>query len=48
MARALVITDKTVGTHVEDIFNKLGFQSRAQVAAWVATQRPAAPGVVAA
>jgi DNA-binding NarL/FixJ family response regulator len=39
IGRALVITEKTVGTHVEDIFNRLGFQSRAQVAAWVGTQQ---------
>ena len=38
IARSLIITEKTVGTHVEDIFNKLGFQSRAQVAAWVGMQ----------
>jgi DNA-binding CsgD family transcriptional regulator len=42
IARALVITEKTVGTHVEDIFNRLGFQSRAQVGAWVGRQRAAA------
>jgi DNA-binding NarL/FixJ family response regulator len=35
IARSLRIGQKTVGTHVEDIFNRLGFQSRAQVAAWV-------------
>jgi predicted ATPase/DNA-binding CsgD family transcriptional regulator len=47
IARALVITEKTVGTHVEDIFNRLGFQSRAQVGAWVGRQRAAAAGAAA-
>jgi predicted ATPase len=42
IARELIITEKTVGTHVEDIFNKLGFQARTQVAAWVATRQGAA------
>jgi DNA-binding NarL/FixJ family response regulator len=48
IARALIITEKTVGTHVEDIFNKLGFQSRAQVAAWMGRQgTPLRPGTQA-
>jgi DNA-binding NarL/FixJ family response regulator len=30
--------ERTVDNHVQHIFNKLGFNSRAQIAAWVATQ----------
>lgn len=35
IAHQLTITEGTVGTHVEHILDKLGCQSRAQVAAWV-------------
>ena len=34
----LIITPKTAGVHVEHILAKLGFQSRAQIAAWAAQQ----------
>jgi non-specific serine/threonine protein kinase len=34
IAQALGITEKTANTHIQNIFNKLGFSSRAQVAAW--------------
>jgi DNA-binding NarL/FixJ family response regulator len=34
IADALVIADGTAGVHVDHILNKLGFRSRAQVAAW--------------
>jgi non-specific serine/threonine protein kinase len=34
IAEALVITDGTAGIHVTHILDKLGFRSRAQVAAW--------------
>lgn len=34
IATALVITERTAGTHVQNILNKLGFNSRAQIAAW--------------
>ena len=37
MAKALVITEGTVANHVQHILNKLGFDSRAQIAVW-ATQ----------
>ncbi len=37
IAARLFISDRTVGTHVGNILNKLGFNSRAQVATWVAT-----------
>ena len=36
---ALVISVRTVQGHVEHILRKLGFGSRAQVAAWVAQRR---------
>jgi DNA-binding NarL/FixJ family response regulator len=34
IAEALVISERTVTTHVANILSKLGFNSRAQVAAW--------------
>jgi predicted ATPase/DNA-binding CsgD family transcriptional regulator len=34
----LFISERTVDSHVRSILNKLGFSSRAQIAAWVATQ----------
>jgi non-specific serine/threonine protein kinase len=33
-----VLAKRTVDSHIEHIFNKLGFTSRAQIATWV-TQR---------
>ena len=36
IADALVIAEGTAGVHVDHILNKLGFRSRAQVAAWAA------------
>lgn len=39
IAERLVISERTAETHVEQIRNKLGFRSRAQIAGWVA-QRP--------
>jgi DNA-binding CsgD family transcriptional regulator/tetratricopeptide (TPR) repeat protein len=38
IAEDLVIAQRTVDTHVERILSKLGFASRAQVAAWVVRQ----------
>lgn len=38
IAAALVITEKTAENHVQHILNKLGFRSRAQVAAWAVEQ----------
>ncbi len=35
IAQALVVSERTVTTHVGNIFSKLGFTSRAQVASWV-------------
>jgi predicted ATPase/DNA-binding CsgD family transcriptional regulator len=38
IARELVISQATVARHVANILGKLGFSSRAQVAAWIARQ----------
>ena len=40
IAAGLVISPRTVDGHVERILAKLGFTSRAQVAAWVAGRSP--------
>ncbi|HUA42579.1 MAG TPA: LuxR C-terminal-related transcriptional regulator [Streptosporangiaceae bacterium] len=40
IARDLVISQRTAENHVEHILIKLGFTSRAQVAAWVAASQP--------
>ena len=42
IARELVITEGTVGVHVEHILAKLELRSRTQVAAWVIRRDPAA------
>jgi non-specific serine/threonine protein kinase len=39
IAAKLVISQRTAESHVEHILTKLGFTSRAQVAAWTAQQR---------
>lgn len=36
IAAALVVAERTAETHVQNILNKLGFGSRAQIAAWAA------------
>ncbi len=41
IATKLVISQRTAEAHVENILSKLGFTSRAQVAAWLADQRAA-------
>jgi DNA-binding NarL/FixJ family response regulator len=41
IAARLVIAQRTAEAHVEHILGKLGFSSRAQVAAWVTEQRAA-------
>jgi len=38
IAAKLVVTERTAETHVQNILNKLGFTSRAQVAAWAVEQ----------
>ena len=44
IAADLVISQRTAEGHVEHILAKLGFTSRAQVAAWVAASRPDGEG----
>ncbi|HEX2646968.1 MAG TPA: LuxR C-terminal-related transcriptional regulator, partial [Candidatus Dormibacteraeota bacterium] len=41
IAEKLHISERTAESHVKNICDKLGFNSRAQVAAWVSAQRPA-------
>jgi len=36
IAAALVVSERTADAHVQNILNKLGFNSRAQIAAWAA------------
>jgi len=43
IGRTLVISERTVDAHVQHILNKLGFNSRAQIAAWVAVSREVTP-----
>jgi len=43
IARSLVISQRTAEGHVEHILTKLGFTSRAQVAAWAAERNSAHP-----
>jgi non-specific serine/threonine protein kinase len=38
IAAALVVTERTAETHVQNILNKLAFSSRAEVAAWAVEQ----------
>ena len=35
IAAQLVLSDRTVGNHVQHILTKLGFTKRSQIAAWV-------------
>jgi non-specific serine/threonine protein kinase len=39
IASKLVISQRTAETHVEHILTKLGFTSRAQIAAWVVEEK---------
>ena len=39
IAARLFISERTADSHVRSILNKLGFNSRAQVAAWMAASR---------
>ncbi|MFD2414781.1 ATP-binding protein [Amycolatopsis pigmentata] len=39
IATALVVARRTVESHVDHILNKLGYTSRAQIAAWITEQR---------
>jgi DNA-binding NarL/FixJ family response regulator len=38
IAARLVISPRTAESHVQHILTKLGFRSRSQIAAWVATR----------
>jgi len=40
IAARLFISERTVATHVGNILNKLGFNSRAQIAGWMASLHP--------
>jgi non-specific serine/threonine protein kinase len=44
IAAELVISQRTAENHVEHILIKLGFASRAQVAAWTAASQPGGEG----
>ena len=44
IAARLYLSRPTISSHVTHILTKLGFLSRAQVAAWVAGQRASGPG----
>jgi predicted ATPase/DNA-binding CsgD family transcriptional regulator len=48
IAAELVISQRTAENHVEHILTKLGFTSRAQVAAWVTASQPAGEGRLSA
>ena len=39
IAGALVLSERTIAKHVENILSKLGFESRAQIAVWAAERR---------
>lgn len=43
IAATLFVGLRTVEAHVTHILNKLGFNSRSQIAAWIAAQSPTAP-----
>jgi predicted ATPase/DNA-binding CsgD family transcriptional regulator len=43
IAEALVVSDRTVETHVANALGKLGFRSRAQLAAWAVARRLVEP-----
>ena len=44
IGRTLFIGRRTVDTHIQSILNKLGFNRRAEIAAWVGRQGTASPG----
>ncbi|TMB88283.1 MAG: helix-turn-helix transcriptional regulator, partial [Chloroflexi bacterium] len=48
IASSLFISQRTAEGHVAQICNKLGFSTRAQIAAWVATFDPTAAAPVIA
>ena len=44
IAAELVISERTAGSHVAHILDKLGFTTRAQIAAWAVERGLAVPG----
>jgi len=44
IAAELVISQRTAENHVEHILTKLGFTSRAKIAAWAASSQPDGEG----
>ncbi len=44
VAGSLFISERTVESHLASIFNKLGVDSRLQVARWIAASQVTAPG----
>ena len=38
IAKVLVLSDRTIAVHVANVLNKLGFQSRTQIAAWATSK----------
>jgi len=42
IAAKLVVSERTVESHIWNILNKLGFNSRVQIASWAATEQPLA------
>jgi len=39
IAATLILSERTIEKHVENIMNKLGFDSRVQIAAWIVSQQ---------
>jgi len=44
IADRLLLSERTVEWHVEEILNKLGFSTRSQIAVWVASREAPPPG----
>ena len=40
VARQLFLSPATVASHIAHIFEKLGFSSRVEIAAWIVERRP--------
>lgn len=46
IAARLFLSERTAENHVKNILDKLGFGSRAQIAAWMAARQPAGSGLI--